>query len=271
MPSGAAQGQAPAEGLPDSGPVPPGPGGPGAAVVPAACAGRSAEAPQRTRVEGNVTEGVPLPRFQRVGSVAGVRDAVKGFEKTSLRARLRRRPARRRRVPARGGQRAAAAWGGPSEGYCGRRGVSVSLGRGRPRRGPKRWFSPSAVPPRLVGPAGCKQRPPSVCAGGALARGGLRFPFDLWSLDAEPRGLRASRWSAFAALRRPDLPTLRPGTRLLIISGLGKVCDCLWRELHRRGAGTEPPSSWARGRPPGAGRGRRSPDRARPTSSLLGT
>ena len=115
------------------------------------------------------------PVSSRVRSVAGARDAVKGFGKTSLRARLWRHTpsAQSPKREADGGHHL----GRPVVGQLTRRGVSVSLGRGRHggarRKGrvPLRasflraWSGPQAA-------SSVRQ----TNAGGALARGGLRLP-----------------------------------------------------------------------------------------------
>ena len=98
--------------------------------------------------------------FPAVRSVAGVRDAVVGFEKTSLRARLRRQATRHHRVPSRednGGRRLGRSVVGPLR-QTGR----LDLARPESAAEGPEDRSPGMVPPRLVGPAGCEQRLPSV-------------------------------------------------------------------------------------------------------------
>ena len=231
-----------------------------------ACAGRSASAPTTYPGRGDVTEGVPRPRCQLFGSVAGARDAVRGFEKTSLRSAPSEAAHRQRRFP-----------GGEADGGCnlrrsvaGRLGQTGRLGLARPgsaNRGARRKGripSPSLVPPRLVGPAGCKQRPPSVVAGGALARGGLRVPFGQCGAAIQPtdgslqRGL-SPRLSVRVGCALSGSLRSVPGSRLPVHTfGIGKVGHWLWRKFHRRGAGKEPRTSWAGRGPPGSQRGRRS-------------
>ena len=150
----------------------------------------------------------------------------------------------------------------------GRRGVSVSLGRGRPRRSAKKGHRglSATVPPRLVGPAGCKQRPPEHRgAGGALARGGLRFPFGQCRVDGGgPRDHRGSLSARRLEMRaaadgegplrgRPCVgrPPCAPRLAVVHISGLGKVPDWLGREFQRRGPGRSPGAPGLRVRPPG--------------------
>ena len=126
-------------------------------------------------------------------------------------------------------------WGAPWEYRWGRRGVSVSLGRaagGEARRRGSGESSARWVPrrPGFFGAAGGEQRPPCAhrgAAGGALARGGLRLPFDRggWRWTAGLRGAplrggrrggpvsdRSSRWSAW------DSPGgCLPGPRRLVL------------------------------------------------------
>ena len=128
------------------------------------------------------------------------------------------------------------------------------------------------VPPRLVRARRLQAASAERVAGGALARGGLRVPFGQWiTACGAPRGRRLRALTTVrvgcALSAAPSLCT--PGSRLVHKSGLGKVCHPFGREFHRRGPGTDPASSWARGGPPGFATGRRSPSRARPRRSLL--
>ena len=125
-----------------------------------------------------------------------------------------------------------------------RRGVSVSLGRGRPRRGAKTGSSPRQVPPRLVGPAGCEQRPPSAVAGGALTRGGLRLPIGRWSGASSRmyRGREGTRRPGEAPLSGRSVTASRPEDRPhgSHTFGLGRVGQTLGRIFQRREEGESP-------------------------------
>ena len=169
-----------------------------------------------------------------------------------------------------------------------RRGVSISLGQGRQRGGPKRTRSEHGSTAPGSGPqaassdrrAYSRRRPRKRRATSSdrsvsrrrTAEDATRCVASRWCFATEnhrgPRRVTMVRVGCAASAARA---ALLPGTRLVHKSGLGKVCDLSGREFHRRGPGKEPRSSWAEGGPPEVGTGRRRADLARPTRSLSGT
>ena len=77
----------------------------GGGLVPAARAGRSAEAPRRTRVEGMLPKGFLGPVSSETGRSPECATRSEGSRKRVSGRSLRRQAARRRRVPVEGGQR----------------------------------------------------------------------------------------------------------------------------------------------------------------------
>ena len=176
-----------------------------------------------------------------------------------------------RRTPRRGGLPGEADRGGPSGGPMqddwGRRGVSVSLGRGRPRRSAEKghrglsamflraWSGPQAASSVHLStevPAGPLQEAGYECHSVSEFDGG--GPRDhRGSLSARRLEMRAAADGEGPLRGRPCVgrPPCAPRYAVVHISGLGKVPDWLGREFQRMGPGRSPGAPGLRVRPPG--------------------
>ena len=131
-----------------------------------------------------------------------------GFEKQSLRSAPSEAAARQHRVPrgeADGGREPGAVRGRTTMADGASRSRSAGGGRGGGSEKGTPCPLRAQIPPRLVGPAGCKQRPPDECRRGPCKR---RATISNRSVRTTRQAGDSLRRSVLGARRRAGLPTL---------------------------------------------------------------